>query len=275
MIRRQVDSSFWLFTQHEHAQLSGELARHVGNAQFDKPDERTVQGIAMHDCGWPLHDEQPTLSPKKVPLDVFESPRSITHKVWLASARGAAERDPYSGLLVCLHVLALSAASVSTNQPSRFDTQQLRQQFDLNKFQHSVIELLENLRKQLGMRVDKPLRLGVADGWTEPLEEQLKFDFRLLQAMDQLSLGICCTTVPASATHPLHTRPGSPTVQLQIHRPQTDLLLVKPWPFAEPRFSVSLPYRQIPGRPYVSEDEFRLVLASAARQTLTIELRPS
>jgi hypothetical protein len=277
MIRRQEGTSFWLFNQHDHAILAGQLAQKTGNAQFARPDpfESTVLGVGQHDCGWPLHDDAPTLSPRKVPLDVFESPRAITHRVWLASAKRATEQDAYAGLLVSLHVLALSAVSVSTNQPSRFDAQQLRQQFDLNKFQHAVIEHLEGLRSRLGLRVDRPLRLGLAEGWSEPAEELLKFNFRLLQAMDLLSLAICCTVPPANATGPVHARPGSTSAPLQIHRPQRDRLLVKPWPFADASFSVSVPYREIPGRAYASDDELRETLAQAAFQTLTVELRPA
>ena len=36
--------------------------------------ENTITGISLHDCGWPIHDERPTLNPDRIPLDVFESP---------------------------------------------------------------------------------------------------------------------------------------------------------------------------------------------------------
>jgi len=277
MIRRRETAGLWLITQHDHALLSGQLARQVGNAQFARPDplEPTLLGIANHDCGWPLHDDRPTLSPAKLPLDVFETPRSISHKVWIEGARRAAAIDPYAGLLVAIHALSLSAGSISTNQPSRFDVQQMRQQFDINKLQHQAIELLERLRGQLGLRVDKPLRLGIADSWTDPEEDKLKFNFRLLQAMDIISLAICCTTPPESMTHPLHTRPGSVTTKLQLHRPTPDVLLVKPWPFGAPSVTVDMPYKIAPDRAYQSDDELRVVYASASAGTLNVTLRPA
>ena len=58
MIRHHLGDDFVLITQHDHAQLSGRLARHVGNSLFSAPTpfQETVDGIALHDCGWPLHD---------------------------------------------------------------------------------------------------------------------------------------------------------------------------------------------------------------------------
>ncbi len=277
MIRRLEGDQFWLFRQDDHARLSAELARQIGNAQFAKPEPResVLIGIAEHDSGWPLHDDAPTLSPARLPLDVFETPRAIAHKVWLASARGAAAVDAYAGLLACLHALGLSALSVSQNQPSRFDVQQMRQQFDLNKFQHAVIELLEGLRSRLGLRIDRPLRLGMAEGWTDEAEEQLKFNFRLLQAMDGLSLAICCNQPPPNAASPFHTRPGASTVTLQLHRPSRDLLLVKPWPFDEKEIRVSIPFRAIPSRPYTGDDDLHAALAAAQVQQFEATLRSS
>ncbi len=275
MIRRTEKDAYWLISQHDHALLSGELAKHLGNAQFAKPDpyESTLLAIAQHDCGWPLHDEHPTRSAAKLPLDVFETPRQIAHPVWINSARKAAAMDPYAGLLVSLHVLALSAASVSTNQPSRFDIQQMRQQFDLNKIQHQAIELLENLRKKLGLHIDKPLRLGLAEGWTSEAEEKLKHNFRLLQAMDVMSLAICCTKPPETMTGQVHPRPGLTGIKLQLHRPTTDQLLVKQWPFDVDQFEVSVPYRIVPQRTYASDEELRVVYASAPTDQLRVLVR--
>jgi hypothetical protein len=54
--------------------------------------QRRSFGIELHDCGWPLHDERPTLNEAGLPLDVFESPRAIALEVWQASAERAAER---------------------------------------------------------------------------------------------------------------------------------------------------------------------------------------
>lgn len=277
MIRRRDSDGFRLITQHDHAVVSGALARRIGNAQFAKPDpyEPTLLGISQHDCGWGLHDDQPTLSGAKLPLDVFETPRQIAHKVWIESARRAAAIDPYAGLLVSLHVLSLSSATVTPKSTVRFDPQQMRQQFDLNKFQHQAIELLETLRAQLGLRIDKPLRLGLSEGWTDTQEEQLKLNFHLLQAMDTISLAICCTTPPVLMTGPVHPRVGASGIKLQLHRPTRDKLLVKPWPFDAPVVRVSIPYRLIEDRTYANESDLHNAIAAAGVELMGVEITQS
>src|SRR5438874_5670453 len=110
MIRRAQGSHFLLITQHDHALIAGELADQFGNDNFASPipREQTLLGVSLHDCGWPLHDIEPTLNADGLPLDVFESPRDLAFKVWTASVERAAQKDPYAGLLVSLHVLSLS-----------------------------------------------------------------------------------------------------------------------------------------------------------------------
>src|SRR5207249_3009653 len=98
-------------------------------------------GISLHDCGWPLHDDQPTLSKDGFPLDVFESPRAIAIQCWTASVERAAARDPYAGLLVSLHVLNLSvfvSESAASGQSFNMDNPQDR--FAMVKFQQREIE---------------------------------------------------------------------------------------------------------------------------------------
>src|SRR4051794_17779857 len=109
MIRRALGDQFLLFTQHDHAQLSGELARHYGNRLFARPDpsDETIRAVARHDCGWPLHDERPTLNKDGLPLDVFETPLDVAMAVWQAGVDRVADEQTYTRLLVSLHVLGL------------------------------------------------------------------------------------------------------------------------------------------------------------------------
>src|SRR5690348_14144894 len=110
MIRRKVNEEFWLIAQDDHAVLAGELARHIGNSQFQRPRDfdNFVTAVAMHDAGWPLHDQQPTLNESGLPLDVFETPAHIAFPIWTASADRAEAAGDLPGLLVSLHGLALS-----------------------------------------------------------------------------------------------------------------------------------------------------------------------
>ncbi|WP_428937977.1 DUF3891 family protein [Fontivita pretiosa] len=269
MIRRQVGNEYWLITQDDHARLAGELARHLGNDRFSPPSSQSaILGIAMHDSGWPLHDQAPSLNARGQPLDVFESPRELALKVWEESARRAAAQDDYAGLLVSLHSLALSifaASHPSASGPSsRWNLSDPRARFEINRFQHNMIELQESLRKRLGMRTDRPLTNGLADpSTTDPKEQRLTFDFRLLQAMDTISLGVCCTTPPFSQVQQMLPRPGATTpVTLQLRRAD-DVLAVDPWPFSGDEIRVRVPIRRLRAQRWDDESSFRRAYAAA------------
>src|SRR5438552_7798164 len=160
MIRREEQGSFLLIAQHDHALISGQLAEQFGNAAFARPQpfENVVRGVSLHDCGWPLHDESPTLNPAGLPLDVFETPREIALKVWTASVERAAAEDAYAGLLVSLHVLNLSVfvTTLAGSAQASFNLDNPPDRFAMVKFQQRELERQEQLRLKLGLRTDRP-----------------------------------------------------------------------------------------------------------------------
>lgn len=275
MIVRAAGDEYHLFRQHDHAQLAGAIAARVGNADFDRPAAVVLDAIAQHDAGWPLHDDRPTIDPRGSPRDVFASTLEIAAAVWTGSAAIATQHDPYAGLLVSLHVLRLSAdaATPAPGQASRPPHDEPRLRFELNKFQHAQIELQEELRAELGLAIDKPLHYGLAEASDDPREQRLAADFRLLQAMDLLSLTICCTTPPAEQTGPLHPRADGPSVRLSIRRPTSSILTVSPWPFDAGSFDVSIPFRRLPRRAYESEADLQYTLGRVRDEPLVVSIR--
>jgi hypothetical protein len=275
MIRRRVGDEFFLITQHDHALLSGELARHVGNKLFEPArSPSAILGMELHDCGWPLHDDEPTLNEQGLPLDVFESTRPIALKVWEASAERAAERDDYAALLVSLHVLSLSvnASSATQQKHEKFDVSEAKTRFEVNRFQHNQIERQEQLRRKLGLSTDVPLRHGLAEESSDPRERTLHFHFRLLQAMDQVSLALCCTQPPSDQIRPVLTQPGGKQMTLRVRRATPTELLISPWPFGPEKIEVTTKYRPVPGEAYESVEAFRNRYRSATEGQLTFSL---
>ncbi|HEY2589665.1 MAG TPA: DUF3891 family protein [Tepidisphaeraceae bacterium] len=265
MIRHRHADEFWLFTQHDHALLSGRLAEQIGGRVIARPSPRAIQGIALHDCGWPLHDDDPTLNPAGEPLHVFETPPIISTRVWSASASRAANKDPYSGLLVSLHVLHLSLMSQAAHR-SPPDV------FELNKFQHGQIELQEQLRPQVGLRIDRPLTHGLAAPGTSPEEDALLFDFRLLRAMDALSLALLCSEPMSITLDGLQTRPGGAEAKISLSRPAEFTVALGPSPFEDDALEFPVPYRRVPARWYTSIEEFHGVFRDAPRLTQIIRI---
>lgn len=268
MIRHKQGGDYLLFTQHDHALLSGRLAEHIGGGLISPPSPETIQGIALHDCGWPLHDDKPVLNDKGEPLHVFESPPWVATQVWSASARRAANKNPYSGLLVSLHVLNLSSLSMSAHRSPH-------EMFELNKFQHQQIELQEDLRRRLGLRVDLPLTLGLARPGVSPREDMLLFDYRLLRAMDQLSLALLCSEDLFPSIEGVFPGPGEEPLSLRVVYSAEFAAQLDPWPFEPRRIEIPIPYRRLPIRTFGDQEEFRDAYDAAAIEELAVIAEPS
>jgi hypothetical protein len=274
MIRREAGHDFLLITQADHAAVAQTLTKHFGNAKFAKPSSRTVLAIAMHDAGWPLHDDEPTLNNRHQPLDVFEVPHAISLKVWAASADRAQAVDPYAGLLVSLHSLALSIlnSSLPINKDETFDVKKMQDQFAVNKFQHAEIERQEKLRQLLAFNADLPLKHGLAEPKASPQDDQLRFDFRLLQAMDLLSLCLCCRKPPQELTNDVLRNPGASPIRLKITKSLDGVLHVDPWPFEVKLINISIPCRRISAKRFESDDAFRAEYHAAKIESLNVSI---
>lgn len=265
MIRHHQHNDWLLFTQHDHALLSGRLAERIGGSVLARPSPQTVQGIALHDCGWPLHDDAPTLNPAGLPLHVFETPPPIATSVWSASARRAANKEPYSGLLVSLHVLNLSFMSLESHHDPR-------DVFELNKFQHAQIELQEHLRPQVGLSIHRPLTHGLAEPGASPEEDALLFDFRLLRAMDALSLALLCSENLSVSMEGLQSHSAGPEVNIRVDRPEPFSVVLSPNPFDAPSLEIPVPFRRLPAVPFRSDAEFREAYARAPVETQLVRI---
>ena len=278
VIRREAQGEFILVTQHDHALIACELADHFGNQQFARPEPRksALRGVELHDCGWPRHDDQPTISKEGKPLDVFETPREIALPVWTASAEKASAADPYAGLLVSLHVLSLSvfASSQTPFEHEKFDLSEPASKFAVSKFQHREIERQENLRTELGLRTDKPTHHKHPHEVTQKKEDQLTFNFRMLQAMDLISLAACCTKPPATQTQDVMPQPGAKPIKLNLARRGNDVL-IDPWPFDQPQIELKIPVCRIAGKTYANNDELRAAVRTGASEVLTCVVMPT
>jgi uncharacterized protein DUF3891 len=256
MIRHPSGQDWLLFTQHDHALLAGRLAEQFGNSDFAKPSPHAIQGIALHDCGWPLHDDRPTLNPKGEPLHVFESPVWIGVQVWSASARRASNKDAWAGLLASIHGMHL-ATFVTQFQKTQRDL------FELNKFQHDQVELQESLRRTLHMRTDIPVNHGLAQPGVNPQEDQLRFDYHLLRALDQVSLSLLCAEKMFDSVE-LDPRPGAKPLRLRLDRPAEFTVALDPYPFVASPLGFTIPCRRMPAATYSDVEAFRDDYANAS-----------
>lgn len=269
MIRRAIGNEYLLFTQIEHARFSGELARHLADVSESTGClESIFVACAGHDAGWPIHDDAPRITPKHQPVDVFELPPFLGFAIWAESAKRIAMRDAYAGLLVSLHSLGISVFA-ATHMPKSHPeiASDPIWKFELNKFQHAQIELQEKLRKQLGLRTDLPLEGGLSKDSDDPAEQELFYNFRIVQATDQLSLCMCCQNPPFE-TVGLLPAPGQPCIEHRVTRRDEFTLSVDPWPFDQDAIIVPMQYRRVPRIAYTDDDHLRREYAAANVETI-------
>jgi hypothetical protein len=275
MIRHRSGNDFLLITQNDHALFSGLLAQHLGNGRFLPPSPLipTVQGIAMHDSGWRMHDDTPLLDERGYPMHVLHTPFEISSRAWTASVEEAVAKHPWSGLLVSQHVLRLSSLPHEGNGRDGMPANP-RVVFEINKLQHRQIEIQESLRQALGLRTDIPLTLGLAPAGTNDDEDLLLVAAGWMRALDSLSLDICCDTPLFDRIDAVFPRPGAQPVRLAVRHPGWLALTLDPWPFDVDEIVEEIPFRRVPARAYSSLQEFRDVYAVARIEKTALRIKP-
>lgn len=277
MIRHTYGNDFLLIAQDDHARAAGRIAEQIGNDRFAGPTPRgpALRGVALHDCGWPLHDDAPTLNPQGLPLHVLEVSMGVATHVWGESARrAAATEEPYAALLVSLHALYLSGVAKRHDATPHERYQNRHELFLLNQFQQYQIEHQESLRRQLGLRTDIPLRLGLADRGIDAREDLLSFNYAWLQSSDAISLDACCSDDLFPKLKGVMPRPGAAPVDLRMSHPGRGQIALDPWPFGVDAIDLEVPCRRVPGRTHASEEAFHATYAGAPVEQYELRVRP-
>jgi len=276
MIRRHDPEFDLLISQQAHAALAARLAEHFGNDRFARPEPResVLTAVRLHDDGWRAVDDEPLLDVARRPLAVFDAPVETALPAWSASADQAAVIDPYAGLLVSLHVLALCLASVA-REPSHerpVDVHHRTEQFRLNKFLHREVERQEQLRNRLGFRTDRPLTHGLAEPHTDADEDRLTFNLRLLQIVDAVSLLLCGE--PEESIRGLRSQPApsAELTSLRFDRDTSGTLRMKPWPFDVRRLDLHVQARALPRRPFANLEDLRAAYLAAEVRSVAVSI---
>jgi len=276
MICRPAGEEWLLISQHDHSRLSGELARKVGNAMFAPPSPfgSVVHAIAEHDCGWEEIDQRPDLNDHDQPAHVFESEVLTSLTAWQNSVDQVTAHDPYAGLLVSLHGMAL-ANRAATRQPEAEDEFTRQRAFRIRRFVHRQIEVQEQLRSALGMRTDLPLRSGLAEQGRADDEDLLRTNFFLLEFLDQLSLDLCFDSLKFQRIEIIYPRAGEGPISARISSDPGGAMKLNPWPFNVASLELDLPARRIPSGPYRDAEALRSACENGKQCIVRVVLQPA
>jgi hypothetical protein len=267
MIVREDDGWWLLIRQVDHSALAGDLARHWGNATFERPEPQASVVIAatMHDEGWREQDELPRYDATRAgPLHWRDIPVQEHVAFYAVGIERTVARDPYAGLLASMH-----GAGIYTQRYGTFPVAMTTITPEARPWIETFIRDQEALQAELKRRL-----------WS-PQERRSRFERRLwtnyewLQIYDRLSLFLCLHDLRAAAEDRLGPTPlgmDAPTVDLTVAALGDGVVVVEPWPFDVPEVTVALPVRRIPHRPYAHLADLQGAVRAAAEELIRARL---
>jgi len=272
VLRLETQTGWWLVTHPDHARLAGAFAERWGNDRFLPPEPRVnvLRGIARHDDGWAARDAAPQITRQGKPsafsvelVGKYSAFEEIDLADYLAvrdrAVRLTAAEDPYAAVLISMHTYSLLTdhADRSTIVPDQLPL--------LDRFLTQQKAFQEVLRRQIAADSSIPP--------TQTSEEAIFDHFRLLQAVDNLSL-ISCVDFrrPASLLHPLPTRDGG-HVPVQVRAASERHYVLDPYPFAESSLTFHFPARNVKGKEFSSAADLQRAFEQAPVETLSVTVR--
>jgi hypothetical protein len=111
--QKNCAAGYWLISQPDHANLSGELAAHFVSDRFPRVDAQLARAIALHDSGWAIFPQEsnPQLPPRLCangkPLAFVEFEPGEFLQAWTASIDRAAGVSAAGGIIVSRHFCEL------------------------------------------------------------------------------------------------------------------------------------------------------------------------
>jgi hypothetical protein len=240
-----------------HAEVSAQLARSWGNAQFGdlEPRHAVVLGAQLHDIGWVEWERNPSFNAETgLPHSFLELPIEEHLKMWGIAARSALAFGRYPALLTSMHGTNLYRNRDLDRLPES-DAQGIRQFLDAQSaFQREMRD-----------------SLGSDQIWAPFVAEPLLVrNQRLVAIWDAMSLALCGTQRgPRSFGHvPLAT--GEIEVTLD---PTDDRVVVQPWPFRDDTVFLTFEARRFSERAETA-DAYSRTLSASPWETVRMTLRP-
>lgn len=228
MVIREQAEHFIMIEQHEHARLSGEIAKNLKSEYFihEKDRQDVIYAITQHDRGWIRLDADPIWNEvTKAPYYFVNYPYAVKLKMYQVGIQEVESINPYAGYLVSYHFSSFPDIKNGTDPFSISFNQEEKQRQD-------------QLKKQLGS-ID---------------ETVIKQHYHLLQLCDDLSLYVCMNEpgVSKEKEHPwFQNGVGSTAVLFQEGKESIQALWkdectveVQPAPFCD-SFETELSYRRV------------------------------
>lgn len=275
MVNPYDDSRLMLVLQIDHSRVAGFLAAHWGNETFARPSPyaSVVLGAQEHDNGWWEWEMKPsTLNDQGLPLDYHDGSLKYLGQLRLDFYKNnvdrVVERDPYAGLLICMHGVALMNAGYGryTYPPDRSSDPRVK----------------EYIRDQEEVRHNLLKRLRTSDKFRDhSADEQVWTNYELIEVFDQFAQFLC-NRYPLNNHYPRKNGPsrtlndvpvpvkaGGEPVEIEVDTVAGNMAIVRPYPFDLDPLVFSFPARLVPKRTYKDDEDFLTEFYKAERITMS------
>lgn len=224
MIIRERQDEFIFIEQHNHALVSGELAKQWRKDLLSASSlpQSVIYAIEHHDAGWVPADKEPFWNDAKgMPYSFIDFPAPTKTLLYTYGIDEVQKTDAYAALLCSEHYVRFLQQEESESAKHFVQQEQKRQE--------SILSSLPSF-----------------------YEEQFDYHYALLQFCDNLSLFLCLNE-PGKNTHPFFTK-GIPLPSTLPHFSQEKMavtwvdqqrIALKEFPF-ENTFTITYDFKQIP-----------------------------
>jgi hypothetical protein len=270
VIRELKDGRSLVSTQEDHAELAAQFAAHWGNGKFSKlqPYQTMVFATTFHDSGYRDFEGKPPMNVAKgrpyghrEEVPGFEA---IELKAYEKNVEWVSSQDLYAGLIVSMHRTGLwqNRYNIFSEPAMRVRERSLAVQ----KAKKELEAKQEEVKKQLAAK-------------NSGFENELAYNYMVLQIFDLLSLYFCCDGYTADdqfkeyAIAPVRVSyDGDETVRLTIRPKGIGSVIMDPYPFDISPVKFSARARIVAPPSEKSETACVDAYHKAARQLVTFEI---
>ncbi|HVC80648.1 MAG TPA: DUF3891 family protein [Chloroflexota bacterium] len=258
MIIRRVDGELVIARQTDHMAQVARMAERWGNTRFPAPEHReeTIRAAGLHDCGWRLWEDAPTLFPETGrPRNFTEIERPIHAAFYRAGVESAVGVDPYTGLLASLHASVLCAGVEGWDlelltPPENPDRTAIEREFI-----EQQTSLQGRLRSMLALEARYAASMAPDRLWPAYLR---------LRAWDRLSLYFLSRGLGEGEIDHIPENDGETTLVLRQTGQRS--AIATPWPFGLPEVTFPVVVARVPDRRYEDGMEFLSTLVHAQHE---------
>lgn len=255
MIITEAGDGYQFVTQPDHATLSGRLATHWGNDEFDRPAPRSAVCLAAehHDYGWQSYDLRPHTD-DGTPRGFTNVPGEEWVEFYTHGIEAVAAVDAYAGLLTSMHATGLrrSGYGARPSIPDLSDDPPYESFVaDQEQFQRETLADLQNSRYSPSAPDEQEFlsslhETGDAEETNpDPEDSRLWTNYLLLQTFDVLSLYFCGSlSLDRTEIGPVPTADGHRSLTVEPIGPST--VEVEPSPFDTAPLTLSVTTRTVP-----------------------------